>query len=136
MIKLQGYVTSKSFNGYAIPVPIQNKLLRYYTVEQNMMYVLPQCELFINNNYMALFDTLRNMQLNSHIGLCSVFMLPLDESKLKKVIDMMVSKNITSHFIFENKTTSSSDLLSFFYEKNIANIIKFQNKEKIKDMFI
>ena len=66
MIKLHGYVTSKSFNGYALPVPIQNKLLRYHAIENEMMYILPQCELFIENNYMALFDTLRNMNSNSH----------------------------------------------------------------------
>lgn len=136
MKSLQGYVTSKSFNGYALPVPIQNKLLRYYALENDMIYVLPQCELFIENNYMALFDTLRNMSADSHLGLCSIFMFPTNNVKLKKITKIIISKNITSHFIFENKTIIPSNLLDFFYEKNIVNNIKFENRESIQNFFL
>ena len=127
MKTLQGYVTSRSFNGYSLPVPAQNKLLRYHSKEHQLTYLLPQCELFIDNNYMSLFETLRNIKQNSNLGMCSIYMLPDNKEKFESVIKSIKEKNITMHFIFENIVTNYESIQSFNIDRNINFLINSNN---------
>tara|TARA_B100000575_G_scaffold292129_2_gene299740 strand:- start:480 stop:881 length:402 start_codon:yes stop_codon:yes gene_type:complete len=127
MNTLQGYVTSRSFNGYSLPVPVQNKLLRYHSKEQELIYLLPQCELFIDNNYMSLFETLKNLKQNSNLGMCSMYMLPDNKEKFESVIKFIKDKNIIMHFIFENVVTNYESIQSFNIDRNINFLINSNN---------
>ena len=62
--ELQGYVTSRSFGGYCLPVPMQNLLLRNYCEQNNFNYKLPLVETTLANNYMYLND-LNNIRYKS-----------------------------------------------------------------------
>lgn len=124
---LQGYVTVRPFNGYSLPVPIQNKLLRIHAKENELLYLLPQCELFLENNYMSLFDTLSNLKPNTNLGMCSIHMLPSLDEKFNDVINVLKSKDITLHFIFENLITDPGSIESFNTERSINKIINSNN---------
>jgi len=110
MNTLQGYVTSRSFNGFSLPVPIQNKLLRAHAKEENMVYLLPQCELFIKDNYMSLFETANSIEDKAHLGMCSIHMMPQENQKFLEVARILIKKEIILHFIFEDIITKSEAL--------------------------
>jgi sporadic carbohydrate cluster protein (TIGR04323 family) len=56
---LKGYVTVRSFNRMAIPVPVQNMILRNYSQTMGMSYALPYGEHKYEDCYMQLFATLK-----------------------------------------------------------------------------
>ena len=99
MQRLQGYVTVRKFGGFALPVPMQNKLLRYFCSENNFTYLLPQCEMVQEENFCYLFSTIDSMEKNSNLGMCSIKMLPYDMSKFEEIYQKIVNKNISCHFI-------------------------------------
>ena len=132
---LQGYVTVRRFGGYALPVPMQNKLLRNYCEEKNFSYILPQCEMIQENNYTYLFHTLESMKKNGNLGMCSVNMLPNDIDKFEVAFEEIKSKNIVCHFLFEDKVVKHFDLKELHQEVNLSNLLKIRRKETFKSTF-
>lgn len=132
---LQGYVTVRKFGGYALPVPIQNKLLRNYCEENNFQYVLPQCEMIQENNYTYLFETLKTMNAQSNLGMCSINMIPTESKKFKFTLDKIIEKEIICHFIFENRVIAPNELKDFHSEANLRNLLKVRKKETFKKIF-
>lgn len=127
MNTLQGYVTPRSFNGYALPVPIQNKLLRTHAKENSMVYLLPQCELFLENNFMSLFNTINNLNKYDNLGMCSIYMLPDDGIKFNDIINILIKKKITLHFLFEELVTDPGSIKNFNYDRKINYLINSNN---------
>tara|TARA_Y100000816_G_scaffold122065_1_gene85805 strand:+ start:42044 stop:42457 length:414 start_codon:yes stop_codon:yes gene_type:complete len=128
-----GYVTVRSFNGYALPVPVQNKLLRNYAKDNNMIYVLPQCEMVTDGNYMMLFDTLHNIEKNSNLGMCSIHMLPKNNEKFLKIQKIIKDKELVLHFMFEETIIKSDQLHEYYIENNINNLLQIKNKDYFKE---
>ena len=124
-----GYVTVRSFNGYALPVPVQNRLLRNYAKDNNMIYVLPQCEMVTNENYMMLFDTLNSIEKNSDLGMCSIHMLPKNNKKFLKILKIIKDKELLLHFMFEETIIKSNQLYEYYIENNINNLLQIKNKD-------
>ena len=123
MNTLQGYVTSRSFNGFSLPVPIQNKLLRAHAKEENMVYLLPQCELFIEDNYMSLFETSNNIEEKAHLGMCSIHMMPQENKKFLDLTSTLIKKEVTLHFIFEDIIINPEVLPRLNEDRNINQMI-------------
>ena len=121
--KLIGYVTVRKFGGYALPVPIQNKLLKSYCEENKYTYVLPLCELYIIDSYMALNSTLKKCSHNAEIGMCSIFMFPRNKSKFEQIYKVIFEKKIVLHFIFENKIVTHSNLMEYYVFSRIHEIM-------------
>ncbi len=135
MKTLRGYVTVKKFGGYAMPVPIQNKLLRSYCKDHNFVYLLPQCEMIKENNFCYLFSTLNQMKKNEHLGMCSAHMLPKDKAKFNEVREIIIDKNLECHFIFENLSISSTELKDLYIQINLHTHLGIRSKEAFKDIF-
>lgn len=118
-LDLTGYATVRKFAGYALPVPIQNLLLRRYCEEHNFNYRLPLVEIDVPNNYMHLFSTIDRCSISDNIGMCSIYMFPREVEKfisLKKKID---KKKLQFHFIFENCVVSSEELSEFYFNSRL-----------------
>tara|TARA_B100001093_G_C26798397_1_gene1002242 strand:+ start:347 stop:760 length:414 start_codon:yes stop_codon:yes gene_type:complete len=135
MQKLQGYVTVRNFNGFALPVPIQNKLLRYFCSENNFIYLLPQCEMVQEDNFCYLFSTINSLKKNSNIGMCSIKMLPNDKKKFDELFNKIVDKNITCHFIFENISANSEELKYHYFQSNLHGQLGIRSKNIFQDIF-
>ena len=132
---LTGYVTVRRFKGYALPVPVQNRLLREYANKLNMIYVLPQCEMVTNKNYMMLFETLEEMNENSCLGMCSIFMFPEDNEKARDIMEILMKKNITSHFVFDEISVKPNEIKDYYINSNIDTILGIKNKNSIINLF-
>ena len=128
-VLLTGYVTVRKFAGYALPVPAQNKLLKSYCQQNNFLFKLPMCELYLPDNYMALNATLKSCQSNANVGMCSVYMLPRSKKKINLISEIVNNKNISFHFIFEDKLVKPNDFHEFYHYSWIRYITSKSNKK-------
>ena len=118
-LTLTGYVSVKNFGGYALPVPIQNKLLRIYCNENNFIYRLPMNETCLHENFMFLFSTINMAPYKSNIGMCSIHMFPKNKSKFELLLNKIMDKKLNFHFIFENSVVSSIELKDFYLNSRL-----------------
>jgi|TARA_B110000037_G_C17099050_1_gene497238 sporadic carbohydrate cluster protein (TIGR04323 family) len=117
--ELQGYVTSRSFGGYCLPVPMQNLLLRNYCEQNNFNYKLPLVETTLANNYMYLNETINKCSDFDHIGMCSIYMFPRDNAKYKLLKKEIDKRSLNFHFIFENTMIRSEELDQFYQDASL-----------------
>jgi len=118
-LTLTGYVSVKEFGGYALPVPIQNKLLKTYCNDNNFIYRLPMNETCLHENFMFLFSTINMASNNSNIGMCSIHMFPKNKSKFKLLLNKVIEKKLNFHFIFENSVISSNEFRTFYLNSQL-----------------
>lgn len=121
---LSGYVTVRSFSGMAIPVPVQNMILRNYCTSKYFSYGLPQGEHKFENCYMQLFTTLAAVPHGGHIGMCSAMMLPIQKDLSKEIISITCNKKISIHFVFESSVCQTLDAFAdLFFKLKLRHLI-------------
>ncbi len=98
----QGYVTVRAFNGFSIPVPVQNLMMRDYTTRKGMLYILPLCEHVFPNCYMQLESTLNEIETLEGILMCSIFMLPASLLERLAIYKKLHDHGAKAHFVMEN----------------------------------
>lgn len=118
-LELTGYATVRKFAGYALPVPVQNLLLRGYCDEHNFNYRLPLVEIDLPNNYMYLHSTIDRCSKSANIGMCSIYMFPRETEKFLSLKTKIDKKKLRFHFIFENCVTTSDELAEFYYNSRL-----------------
>ena len=116
---LTGYVSVRQFGGYALPVPIQNKLLRIYCNENDFIYKLPLNETCLQENFMFLFSTVNSASNKSNIGMCSIHMFPRNKTKFELLLKKIIDKKLNFHFIFENSVISSNEFRTFYLNSQL-----------------
>ncbi len=131
--ELRGYVTVRQFGGYALPVPIQNLLLRNYCEQNKLSYKLPLVETHLNNNYMYLNETIKKSTKHENIGMCSIYMFPKDNAKYKLLKAEIDRKLLTFHFIFENNIVTSEDLDEFYFNSSLR-FLKGMNADQQREL--
>ena len=131
---LTGYVTVRKFGGYALPVPMKNKLLRAYAFENQFTYKLPLVETCILDNYMYLFDTIESCKNSSDIAMCSIYMFPKDANKFELLYSKISKKKLRFHFIFENSVISSDDIEEFYMNSRLR-YLNGEISKQISDIF-
>ncbi len=113
---IYGYVTVRKFSGMAIPVPVQNMLLRKYSTDLAYTYALPKNEHKYEDCYMQLFDTIKTTPNGADIAMCSAFMLPQKPAAFNEVCRCIMKKNITIHCLFEAKVLNQKSDFVELYE--------------------
>jgi len=116
---LTGYTTVRKFAGYALPVPIQNLLLRGYCEQHNFRYKLPLIETYLPNNYMHLHGTIDGCSNSVNVGMCSIYMFPSETEKFLLLKTKIDKKKLRFHFIFENCVVTSDELAEFYYNSRL-----------------
>ena len=129
---LIGYVTVRKFAGYALPVPMQNKLLRYYCSEKKFNYVLPLCELHLKGNYMSLYGTLERTPINGDVGMASIYMFPKNTNKFYSLNAIIKKKRIRFHFIFEDKDLNHNEIDDFYLNSQMRYFTANKSKFKLE----
>jgi len=123
MSKLIGYVTSRPFGGFCMPVPAQNSCLREYCMRNNYIFKLPQLEHKYQNCYMQLYSTINSASSGEGVLMYSYEMLP-EGNKLKNIINLAISRNISFHFVLENyKISNLLDYQSYLRSKKIQKLV-------------
>src|SRR3954466_998493 len=88
----RGYVTSRPFGEYYVPVPLQSLALRDYCANNKLMYVLPANENIFPNSYMVLEGMVQDLSNYQGIVTCSMHMLPRREERRRQIYDRILSQ--------------------------------------------
>ena len=101
-MKLKGYNFSRPFLGERVPQHVQNIVIRNYCEKNNFKFLLSSTEYSKENNFYILEELLEN--LNDYDGLVfySLFQLPTNEFKRKKILKQIIINNKSLHFAVEN----------------------------------
>ena len=98
----RGYVTSRGFGGYVIPVPVQSLVLRDYCARKKLLYVLPVNENMFPHSYMVLDGLIENLEAYDGVLMCSMHMLPERPERRRRVVECILDQGATLHFVLED----------------------------------
>ena len=131
MIKLRGYIFSRTFMGERVPQNIQNLAIRDYCNKNKIIFLLSYAEYAMKNSHSMLCDAIIDND-NNGIAAYSIFQLPFEdlirENYLKKIINLKKE----FHFVLENIILSDlSDINKieeiWFIKKNLTDSINITN---------
>jgi sporadic carbohydrate cluster protein (TIGR04323 family) len=111
-IKLITYSLPRSFYGMNIPLPIQSAYLRDYANRNGLQFSLPLTEICFHNSYHVLIKMLaRHKEMNIHIGMSSILMLPhYDRNLLNFILNVRDNCFTKWYFPLENICLNSEDI--------------------------
>jgi sporadic carbohydrate cluster protein (TIGR04323 family) len=98
----RGYVTSRPFGQYSIPVPLQSLALRDYCQRNNILYVLPVNENIFPNSYMVLEGMIQDLTDYEGIVLYSMHMLPQRAERRRQIYDRILKQGCSLHIVLES----------------------------------
>lgn len=98
---LRGYVTSRPFGQFNIPVPLQSLALRDYCQRTNATYVLPVNENNFPSSYMVLEGMIQNLGDYEGIVLYSMQMLPQRSERRRAIFKRILDQGCTVHIVLE-----------------------------------
>lgn len=98
----RGYVTSRKFGGYSIPVPLQSLALRDYCARKGMLYVLPVNENMFPHSYMVLEGLIENLAGYEGVLMCSMHMLPQRIERRQHIYSRLLEQNCSLHLVLED----------------------------------
>jgi sporadic carbohydrate cluster protein (TIGR04323 family) len=98
----RGYVTSRPFGGFVMPVPAQNACMREYVRLREGIYVPPQLEHKFDNCFMQFFGTLRASNYEDIIIMYSLEMIIHGYKKLSPFLSEALERKTKFCFVLEN----------------------------------
>jgi sporadic carbohydrate cluster protein (TIGR04323 family) len=99
----------RPFFGYNVPIAIQSCFLRDYASKNNLDFSLPVTEIVKEDCY-YMFKK-KFIKKLFHIGMTSIFMLPLNKDDLFKKTLKGIHKDSVFHFVLENLKLKKKDLI-------------------------
>jgi sporadic carbohydrate cluster protein (TIGR04323 family) len=130
MTKVFGYVTSRPFGNFVMPVPAQNSCIREYCSTIEATYVLPPLEHKFKNCFMQLFTVGTNVSRGDIISMYSVEIVVSSDKALNYILQLL-KKGVEFHFILENLhlkgAKSMSELKSYkIFKRGVMTRKKFK----------
>lgn len=98
---LRGYVTSRPFGQYCIPVPLQSLALRDYCQRNNLIYVLPVNENIFPHSYMVLEGMTKGLSDYQGIVMYSLHMLPERQERRREFYQKILEQGCELHIVLE-----------------------------------
>ncbi len=105
---LRGYVTSRGFGKFFIPVPLQSLALRDYCARKSKLYVLPVNENDFAHSYMVLEGLIKNLAAFEGVVMYSMQMLPKKSERRHQIYETILAQSCTLHFVLEDTVVSGS----------------------------
>ena len=97
----RGYVTSRPFGQFNIPVPLQSLALRDYCQRNNLLYVLPVNENNFPHSYMVLEGMIQNLADYEGVVMYSMQMLPQRSERRRAIFKRILDQNCSVHMVLE-----------------------------------
>lgn len=120
---LRGYVTSRAFGQYRIPVPLQSLALRDYCARKGLQFVLPANENSFPGSYLVLEGMVRSLADFSGVVMCSVQMLPQRPERRRQIYERIISSGCSLHMVLEQHVIGSAGDIEHVEELLMLNQI-------------
>ena len=122
----RGYVTSRSFGGLTVPVPIQSLTLRDYCNRKGYIYKLHLNENIFPHSYMVLDGIAVDTSSFEGILMCSMYMLPINSARRTNVLHKILHQETPIHFVFEDIVINSINDINLIEDSlNAAALLPF-----------
>ncbi|HEY3679147.1 MAG TPA: LIC12192 family sporadic carbohydrate cluster protein [Bradyrhizobium sp.] len=105
----RGYIGARPLNGSRTPQHVQNIVIRDYAKRKNLQYLLSAVEHTMSGSYMILEDLLDELPKLGGIICYSIFMLPPDQARRRKVYDRVLDAGCDLHAAVEEVSLGSKD---------------------------
>ena len=92
MRKVRGYNFSRSFMGERVPQHIQNIVIKDFCEKNNLNFLLSATEYSMKNSFFILNQLTNNLDNIFGIVAYSVFQMPYDNFKRKKIFEKILKK--------------------------------------------
>jgi sporadic carbohydrate cluster protein (TIGR04323 family) len=103
----RGYVTSRGFGEYRIPVPLQSLALRDYCARNGMRFVLPVNENSFPHSYLVLEGMVEDLTDYDGIVMCSHHMLPQRPERRRRIYQLVLEQGCSLHMVIEGLVVAS-----------------------------
>lgn len=97
----RGYVTSRPFGQYSIPVPLQSLALRDYCQRMGLLYVLPVNENIFPHSYMVLEGMVQSLADYEGVVMYSMHMLPQRQERRRTIYESILKQGCSLHVVLE-----------------------------------
>jgi|TARA_B100001778_G_C18301061_1_gene499836 sporadic carbohydrate cluster protein (TIGR04323 family) len=118
---LKGYIFSRPFMKERVPQGVQNLYLREYCKRNNYNFILSSVEYCMEDSYIHLNNLISNIKKYEGILAYSLFQLPSDPDRRRKLMLKVIKSKKSFHFAIENIVV-----------KNISSIEKIEDIWAIK----
>ena len=98
----RGYIGSRPYRGQRAPQHVQNLVIRSYCQRNGLNYLLSATEYAMEGCYVILNDVLNELPNLDGIVLYSLFMLPDDPSKRRRIWDQVLGGGWSIHGAVED----------------------------------
>ena len=106
---LRGYVSSRSFGEFNIPVPLQSLALRDYCRRNDLIYALPVNENMFPHSYLVLEGMIQDLSSYEGIVLYTMQMLPQRPERRRAIYRQIVEQGCSLHIVLEGLVIKSPD---------------------------
>ena len=114
MKKFRGYIFSRPFFNERVPQHIQNSILREYSRENKINYLLSATEYVMEDSYLMLRKVLNEIKNVDGILFYSLFQLPKSKTERYNIYDKILKKKKAIYFAVED--------IKFKKKKDISEI--------------
>jgi sporadic carbohydrate cluster protein (TIGR04323 family) len=132
---LNGYIFVREFFEMSLPTSTQHLVMKKYCDDYGYFYKLADQELIMKNSFITLNSLIKKVNDGSGIIMCSLHMLPKDNTR-KKFLLNMIKKKIQVHFVFEKfilkDNNDVNNLENFIKLNNIINNYDYRNINFLK----
>lgn len=111
---LRGYVSSRGFGGFFIPVPLQSLALRDYCARRGFVYVLPVNENSFPHSYMVLEGMIQGLAVFEGVIMYTMHMLPERTERRRRIYERILDQGCSLHLVLEDYVVAA--------ERDIANL--------------
>lgn len=108
MTNVFGYVTSRPFGKFIMPVPAQNSCIREYVNKIGGTYILPPLEHKFEACYMQLYSILPKIKSGDILAMYSMEMV-LESNKAIEGLNKVFSSGGEVYFVLEAKKISTAE---------------------------
>jgi sporadic carbohydrate cluster protein (TIGR04323 family) len=99
---LRGYVSSRGFGEFFIPVPLQSLALRDYCARKGFVYVLPVNENSFPHSYMVLEGMIQDLGTFEGVIMYTMHMLPERAKRRRRIYGRILEQRCSLHFVLED----------------------------------
>lgn len=117
----RGYVSSRAFGDYCIPVPLQSLALRDYCSRNGLRFALPLNENRFPHSYLVLEGMIGDLADYDGIVMCSVHMLPERPERRRRIYRRVLDQGCSLHMVIEGLVVASADDVERVEELLILN---------------
>lgn len=106
---LRGYVISRGFGKFFIPVPLQSLALRDYCMRKGKLYVLPVNENDFAHSYMVLEGLIEDLAAFEGVIMYSAQMLPRRPDRRRAIYGKILEQGAVLHLVLEDMVISGQE---------------------------